>query len=656
MSKRITVQDGNLEFDIVTGAISFPSETRDLDFVGESGTIATFHDVIITTDAATLQITEAGTWDTITRTGGASDFLAEGFYSGQVITIGGSGTTNDGVYEIANDGVTALVITVEWFYDLVDEGPSGSLTLTGSDKYFELSEDSKLKLTSWEDPTLYGTFETTGGGHLQIRMSDPDPLGGSIFAYGGGHIGVLDNLNTVSNPPADTDVAESTVGGWSEAANMDMLVSNFVPGSALGGWIVDPPDLVYRRIFEGDYTTGMHLYWPTTNAIALSTDVAGVYSPLGSVYLAEKTTPGADTATRGQLWVRNDNPQTLMFTDGDSTDFTVAGALSGAVSATGTPLNNEIAVFVDGINNEIAVFVDGTTIDSDSTFTWDGSTLASTGTIALAGGSVSAAAYSFASDSNTGVYSDGAGLVGITADSQFAIKWVETGGQIAYDVHTAGGASANANQSQGDTPIERSYTIFTVVATEGDAVTLPAVFALGRVVHFKNDHATNGMQIFPALGDTITGEAVNVPITLAADSWITFIGTSANSVWGTLSRGIGVPILRNATVQTTTAAVEEIISVAIASGDAQGFEIHCVGTEDATGDTVFERIFGAIRNQGGTTALVGSTIIDRTDDAGATTWVISVEADDAGDALTVDVTGEGSHTIDWKVRVEMLLA
>ena len=43
MSKRITVQDGNLVFDLITGAISFPSETRDLDFVGESGTIAAFH-------------------------------------------------------------------------------------------------------------------------------------------------------------------------------------------------------------------------------------------------------------------------------------------------------------------------------------------------------------------------------------------------------------------------------------------------------------------------------------------------------------------------------------------------------------------------------------------------------------------------------------
>jgi hypothetical protein len=109
-----------------------------------------------------------------------------------------------------------------------------------------------------------------------------------------------------------------------------------------------------------------------------------------------------------------------------------------------------------------------------------------------------------------------------------------------------------------------------------------------------------------------------------------------------------------AIVQTPEAAVTEIIGIPVASGEGFGFEIHVMGTQDATGDTVFERIFGAIRNQAGTTALVGSTVTDRTDDAGATTWVIAVAADDTADELTVDVTGEAAHTIDWKVRVHLL--
>ena len=56
----------------------------------------------------------------------------------------------------------------------------------------------------------------------------------------------------------------------------------------------------------------------------------------------------------------------------------------------------------------------------------------------------------------------------------------------------------------------------------------------------------------------------------------------------------------------------------------------------------------------GNTALVGSSVTDRTEDAGATTWAVTVAADNGTDELTVDVTGEAAHTIDWNVRVELL--
>ena len=109
-----------------------------------------------------------------------------------------------------------------------------------------------------------------------------------------------------------------------------------------------------------------------------------------------------------------------------------------------------------------------------------------------------------------------------------------------------------------------------------------------------------------------------------------------------------------ATLQTTDATQTEIISISVASGTTFGYRINIVGNESATGDTVFESIFGAIHNQAGTTAIVGSDIVDRTEDAGAAAWVVTVAADDTTDALTVDVTGEASHTIDWKVSVEIL--
>jgi hypothetical protein len=43
----------------------------------------------------------------------------------------------------------------------------------------------------------------------------------------------------------------------------------------------------------------------------------------GSMYLTEQAAALADVAAQGQLWVKNDDGNVLMFTDGDGTDYTV---------------------------------------------------------------------------------------------------------------------------------------------------------------------------------------------------------------------------------------------------------------------------------------------------------------------------------------------
>ena len=49
-----------------------------------------------------------------------------------------------------------------------------------------------------------------------------------------------------------------------------------------------------------------------------------------SVYIVEKATANADTAGQGQLWVKNDDPNVLMFTDDAGTDFEVGGTTAGS--------------------------------------------------------------------------------------------------------------------------------------------------------------------------------------------------------------------------------------------------------------------------------------------------------------------------------------
>ncbi len=82
----------------------------------------------------------------------------------------------------------------------------------------------------------------------------------------------------------------------------------------------------------------------------------------GSHFLVERSAKAPDVAGYGQLWVRDDSPNTLIFTDdaGNDHDLTALGGGSGANIA-GTP-----------VNNELAVWTNSTTIEGESNLQWDG--------------------------------------------------------------------------------------------------------------------------------------------------------------------------------------------------------------------------------------------------------------------------------------------
>ena len=882
-----------LSFNESTGTLSFPSNTTDVKISGDESDIVTFRNTTISTDAATLTFTDDPSgYDTITRAGGVSDFITEGFIPGMMVTISGS-VSNDGTYSIDEEGVTATTLTLIFDDALTTEGPVAA-TMVGLVREASIDNATALKLNS-----LDGTFKTTirhkENAWLEIR--DPDKNGAGIFTYGSSTLGIYDANETVSQPPVNTDTTYITFAGYGtgdyqlweigtfNVADMGLSLNNYVPGAAIQGYVTDITNTFYRFLWDGDYANGMSFYWPTSNAVAFTTDAAGIYSPLGSLYLEEKATPGADTLTRGQLWVRNDNPSTLMFTDGDSTDFVVAGGGVPTVFSTGTPADNQVAVWTATTN----------TLEGDANFTWDGTALtvaATSGRLILPQTANANAAPTLAfGDGDTGFYEDlddqlmvaiegfdkyvtagtamesavGTGgfsiqfdaatstnpIYAINNDTDTGIGWAaqdqlsliagavegirltEASSSVIQTHEANVGLTADVGSAQGSGVITSSYNVYSTVANPGDAATLPSTFPVGTIIYVKNDGA-NPMDVFPASGDD-AGEGVDAPVVVQSSSSVTFIATAADSTWTpiisssagavspvyeidvndtfdsanagklwhkdsggavtftcdndssiqqgtmwlvhnddtedlTIAQGTGVtisflasgaaPVTGNvtveqggfvtvykytdteywvwgddgpfnlvtagattdsilrwdgtswventtiqatsagslylaeqadasadiagygqlwvdlatpnilnftddtgqdiqispnrATVQTTDATQTEIISIPIASGTMSGFEIHLSGHESATGDSVFERVFGAIRNQGGTTALVGSTVVDRTADTGAAAWTITVAADDGTDALTVDVTGEASHTIDWKVSVEVL--
>lgn len=73
---------------------------------------------------------------------------------------------------------------------------------------------------------------------------------------------------------------------------------------------------------------------------------------------------------------------------------------------------------------------------------------------------------------------------------------------------------------------------------------------------------------------------------------------------------------------------------------------------DADNESAMYKVEGGIDNNAGTTALVGSvtkTVI--AEDTAA--WDVTVTADNTNNALTIDVDGEGSKTINWVAKIEL---
>lgn len=102
------------------------------------------------------------------------------------------------------------------------------------------------------------------------------------------------------------------------------------------------------------------------NSAAWNQLVLGDASAGASLVMGELAAVPTVVAGLGQVWVRNDTPNVLMFTDDDGTDFVLNAA---GAQITGTPVDNQVALW----NN-------ATNIEGDSGLTFDGTTLTVTET------------------------------------------------------------------------------------------------------------------------------------------------------------------------------------------------------------------------------------------------------------------------------------
>ena len=169
----------------------------------------------------------------------------------------------------------------------------------------------------------------------------------------------------------------------------------------------------------------------------------------------------------------------------------------------------------------------------------------------------------------------------------------------------------------------------TTVITAGlvlDNVTLGAT--LGATIQAQDDDLDDIAALAPGDGEFITR---------VGGAWVAS-GASKNASFG---------------VSTTDATVTEIAALGVGVDEVIVATIRIFGYEAATGDTLSEVNHVTIKNDSGTTALVGTVTNAHTaDDAGASAWAVTIAADDGADLLTVDVTGEAAHSIDWTCVIE----
>lgn len=134
-----------------------------------------------------------------------------------------------------------------------------------------------------------------------------------------------------------------------------------------------------------------------------------------------------------------------------------------------------------------------------------------------------------AGDLGTGVGSGQVGSFSAIADGVEALRLAEANGGILQLPQADLSITAFAGGGQGNLFLKSSYNVLTVVATAGDAVTLPAIHRVNTLVFVKND-GVNAADIFPAAGDDL-GLGANIAFSLLAGESISFIGTVLNTTW-----------------------------------------------------------------------------------------------------------------------------
>jgi hypothetical protein len=254
-------------------------------------------------------------------------------------------------------------------------------------------------------------------------------------------------------------------------------------------------------------------------------------------------------------------------------------------------------------------------------------------------------------------FDDGTGTLAVVGNNNYGVHWI----YISTDSHIYSVFGT----------AEYSTVVDAEASTAPSSANLPGVInshgrIIGRIIIQKSAASFAAINSAFINGKLLSGTTQNLWATIVGDSGSTLAnivndvltvagGTNLTTVISGDTLTINQDEIINLTASTTDDTPTEMTSggsfLTLATDTTVAFSILVVARRtDVDGESAAYKIEGCIDNNAGTTALVGSaptTVI--AEDTAA--WDVVATANDAGDRLTLTVTGEVGKTISWRAKV-----
>lgn len=153
----------------------------------------------------------------------------------------------------------------------------------------------------------------------------------------------MGTVKVASGKQVDVGTSANNIVQLDSTGKLPALDGSALTGTVGGGGVVGPASATDNALASYDLTTGKLL-----QVSAAVIDDSGNVTGITSLFLTEKAAAETDVPGKGQLWVKDDTPNTFWFTDDDGNDYELTGDVSGPASAV-----NDAIVRFDGTSGKI---------------------------------------------------------------------------------------------------------------------------------------------------------------------------------------------------------------------------------------------------------------------------------------------------------------